>query len=126
MIHPFFKLLISDPGLLAQHASAYATLAQAEAADAAAELRRRALLLGGAALLGLVGVLAAVVAALLAAAVPLQTMPAAWLLAVLPVSLLGLAAGLVLLARSAPQPARFAALGAQWREDLNLLNVAGK
>lgn len=40
VLHPIFRLVASQPRLLAEHASAYATLVTEEAAQAAARLQR--------------------------------------------------------------------------------------
>lgn len=126
MIHPLFKLLVKDPALLAEHASAYAELVQAQAGDAACAWRRRALLAGSAALFGMLGLFAAVTAALLAAALPGDAMPAPWLLVLLPAGLLAVAGGLALRLRREASRQHFGQLRAQWQEDVQLLHAAAQ
>ena len=84
MIHPFFRTLATRPELLAEHLGAYAHLVSVEAGETTAQLRNQAVwgLAAGLCLvltLGLGGT-----ALLLVAAVPIDEMPAPWLLAVVP------------------------------------------
>ena len=84
MFHPLIKLLASRPDLLISHVGAYAQLAAVQAADGVLLLRRRAIL--GAAAVGalVMGVALAGGAVLLLAVVPIDAMPAPWLLVVAP------------------------------------------
>lgn len=84
IVHPLIKTLAMRPHLLAEHAGAYLALAGAEAAQLAAGARRRMLLLAGAAVCGACGALLAGGALLLAAALPVQDMPAPWALLAIP------------------------------------------
>ena len=95
LIHPFFRTLASRPDLLADHAGAYAALAQVELGDAARRWRRRLLGWAVAAVLGLLALGLGGVALLLAAALPTAQMPAAWVLVALPGGLAVLALALV-------------------------------
>jgi uncharacterized membrane protein YqjE len=84
MIHPLFTRLATQPGLFAEHLGAYAELASAEAGQLGRRWLHRGVLLLvalalGALALGLVGM-----AMLLAAVVPLASMPAPWALWVVP------------------------------------------
>ncbi len=97
MLHPLVKLLATHPELLATHLGAYADLAGIEAAEAASQLQRKAvltLLLGTSAALGL-GLTA--LAVMMAAVVPVAQMPYPWLLV------------------GVPTVAWLAALGCGWR-----------
>lgn len=126
MIHPLFKVLLSEPGLLAEHASAYLALASSEAQDLARRWQQRVLGLALAAVtaalaLGLTGV-----AALLAAALPVAQMPQPALLWALPGGL-WLAAGACLWWARAVTPApAWALLREQWQTDQALLAQAGE
>lgn len=121
MIHPLLARLATQPGLLVEHAGAYAELAAVEAAELGRRWQQRALLsalAGGCTLLflGLAGV-----AALLAGALPMETMPQAWLLAAVPALPLLVALGCVarLLHCRAPNKA-FAHLREQLATDAQL------
>ncbi|MFO1327354.1 MAG: hypothetical protein U1F56_08340 [Rubrivivax sp.] len=102
LLHPVFRTLATRPELLAEHVGAYTELALAEAADAGAGLRRKLLLGAAAAASAALGVALAGGAALLAAAIPLATMPAPWALLAAPA--LPLAAAAVLFALQRRQP----------------------
>ena len=84
MIHPLFTRLVTQPGLFAEHAGAYAELAAAEAQQLGLHWKRQLLLTVAAGILGLLGVGLAGVALLLAAAIPIDTMPAGWALWAVP------------------------------------------
>lgn len=84
IIHPLFKTLVTHPHLLAEHAGAYLELAGAEAAQVAQDARRHAIHLALAGACGVLGVFLAGGALLLAAALPLQGMPAPWALVAIP------------------------------------------
>ena len=66
MIHPLFTRLVTQPGLFAEHAGAYAELAAAEAQQLGLHWKRQLLLTAAAGILGLLGVGLAGVALLLA------------------------------------------------------------
>lgn len=122
MIHPLIARLASQPGLLAEHACAYAALAGAEAGMLGQRWLRRGVLLGvsvatGALALGLAGM-----AALLTAALPVQAMPAPWALVVVPV-LPGVVSALCAwLARGSPADPVFPLLRQQIEQDTRLLS----
>ena len=84
MIHPLFTRLVTQPGLFAEHAGAYAELAAAEAQQLGSRWKRQLLLTVAAGILALLGVGLAGVALLLAAAIPIDTMPAGWALWAVP------------------------------------------
>jgi len=125
MIHPLFSTLATRPELLVEHLGAYAQLARVEAGDAGALLRERArlmllLCIGLALGTGLGGA-----ALLLLAAVPLQQMPAPWLLALVPALPLGLALYSGLRLRQQDFSGSFALLRQQFAFDTRLLREAG-
>lgn len=84
MIHPLFRALVARPDLLADHGASYASLACAEASDALSRFRLRATLLALAAACLVLAVAFAGTAALLVAVIPLDEMPAAWVLGLVP------------------------------------------
>lgn len=84
MFHPLIRLLASKPHLVAHHLGGYVELASAQAQEAASSLQARLVWSAGAVAGLSTGALLAGVALLLAAAVPLEQMPAPWLLLVAP------------------------------------------
>jgi uncharacterized membrane protein YqjE len=126
MFHPLIRLLATKPHLVAQHLGGYADLAAAQAADAAQALQRRLLLGAGLAACLLVGVGMGGMALLLVAALPLEKMPAPWLLLVVPaVPLLG-AAMLGWRLKSSPGVWSLSELRGQFLADMQLLDEAGR
>ncbi|MBK7062745.1 MAG: hypothetical protein IPH51_20825 [Rubrivivax sp.] len=122
MIHPLFMRLAAQPSLFTEHALAYAELARAEAGLLGQRWLRRGVLaalgLGSAALsLGLAGV-----AALLAASLPLQAMPAPWALWAVPLAPALLAAACTWLALSTPPDPSFPLLRRQIETDAMLFH----
>jgi hypothetical protein len=84
MIHPLFRLLVSEPQMLADHVEAYAELVTEEAGAVAQGVKRR-MLLHAASLVGIVlGVLFGAVALMIWAAAPDDTMRAPWVLWAVP------------------------------------------
>lgn len=130
MAHSMFRLLTTQPdllaGLLGEHAAAYAQLASAEAAQAAAHLRTRTMwqVLGIA--LALATVVLAGVALLLLAALPLQAMPAPWLLATVPLLTLAAAFGCWLRLQRLPWSSSFTNLRQQLAADAALLRASAE
>ena len=122
MIHPFFTRLVTQPGLFAEHAGAYAELAAAEAQQLGAHWKRQLLLAAAAGLCALVGLLLAGMAVLLAAAVPATSMPAAWALWVVPALPLAAAASAGALLWRMQSVAAFAVLRGQIAADALLLD----
>ncbi len=84
MFHPLIRLLISRPDLLAAHVAGYADLVGAQLTEAVVSVRAKAMLLVSAVVFMLFGLMFSGVAVLLAASIPVQHMPAAWLLWVTP------------------------------------------
>lgn len=121
MIHPLFTRLVAQPGLFAEHAGAYAELAAAEAQQLGLRLKRQVLLALAAGLCALLGVGLAGAAVLLAAAVPLHTMPAPWVLWLVPATPLALAALCALLLWRMHSAPAFALLRSQFTADAQLL-----
>lgn len=121
MIHPIFTRLVTQPGLFAEHAGAYAELAAAEAQQLAWRWKRQLLLAAAAGLCALVGLVLAGMAVLLAAAVPTAAMPAAFALWVVPAVPLLAAAGAGALLWRMQSVAAFALLRGQIAADARLL-----
>lgn len=90
ILHPAFRTLISQPGLLVEHVGAYGQLALAEASEAAQGLRRKAVYTAAAAACTALACTLGGTALLLLAVVPVSEMPAPWALLAAPgVPLLG-------------------------------------
>lgn len=85
MFHPLIRLLASKPHLVASHIGGYVELASAQAQEAAVVLKARLIWSAGAAAGLAAAALLAGMALLIVAAVPLQAMPAPWLLVAAPV-----------------------------------------
>jgi len=100
MIHPLFRLLVSQPQLLAEHVEAYSELVAAEIGAVTAQWKRRALLQGLSAAMGILGLLFAGVALMLWAAIPAGTMSHPWALWAVPAIPLVMAAWAQLAARA--------------------------
>lgn len=121
MIHPLFTRLVAQPGLFAEHAGAYAELAAAEAQQLGLRLKRQLVLALAGAICALLGVGLAGAAALLAAAVPVQTMPAPWVLWLVPAAPLAVAVLCALLLWRMQSAPAFALLRSQFTADAQLL-----
>ena len=84
MIHPLFRLLVSEPQMLADHVEAYSELVAEEVGAVTSQCKKRAALHA----LSLVGIVVAAVlvgvSLLLWAAIPLDTMNAPWALIAVP------------------------------------------
>ncbi|MBP6903493.1 MAG: hypothetical protein KBC73_25635 [Burkholderiaceae bacterium] len=126
MFHPLIRLLASQPQLAARHVGAYADLAAAQAADAAQGLRQRLAWALAALAAAVGGSLMAGTALLLLAVVPLNQMPAPWLLAAGPALPLGLALLCWLQMRRRPVAWSLQPLREQLAADLDLLDEAGR
>jgi len=123
-MHPLLNLVATRPNLLAEHLQAYADLLADELPRAASGWKRRTMLNGLAALGALAAVLFAGTALMLWAALPSASMPAAWLLVVVPL-LPGVAAMACLFAaRADSRDAGDSELLQQLRADLALLRTA--
>lgn len=123
MIHPLFITMAKEPGLFLEHADAYTDLAVAELACWRSRLQQRATLTVAAAVLALLGLGLGGVAGLLAAALPLQTMPMPWVLWALPMAPLLLAAILGWRVRQLDDGATFTTLREQVAQDLATLKL---
>lgn len=125
MVHPLLKMLAMRPELMAEHLGAYAQLAAAEASEATAQLRHRALLTTATALLTLLGLGLAGAALLLLGALPLDGMPAPWLLLLVPLVPLGAAAACWMALKNQPAGTPFMQLRQQLSLDAALMHEAG-
>lgn len=123
MIHPLFITMAKKPGLFLEHADAYADLAVAELACWRSRLYQKATLTLAAILLAVLGLGLAGVAGLLAAALPLQTMPWPWLLWALPLIPLLLAACLGWRLQQSDDDTAFSQLREQIALDLATLKI---
>lgn len=123
MIHPAFIAAARQPGLLIDHASAYAELASVELDEWSGQWRHRATLSAAAAVLALLSLALAGVAGLALAVVPMSDMPMPWLLLAIPAAPLLLAGGLAWCVRGMPRPPPFAELRQQLAQDLATLRI---
>jgi hypothetical protein len=123
VIHPLFITIARQPGLFLEHADAYADLAMAEVASWRSRLQQRTTLVVAALLLALLGLGLAGVAGLLAAALPIHTMPLPWLLWALPLAPLLLAALLGWRVRRLDPGTGFSTLREQMAQDLATLKI---
>lgn len=126
VIHPIFTTLATQPGLLLEHMGAYAGLAAAETELYATSLKRRAMWAAVAVLLLLLGLSAAVMACLFAAAIDWRLMPAPWGLVAVPALLLAAAAGCAQAASRLDRGQQFEQLKQQLATDMQLLRAAGQ
>lgn len=115
--HPALRQLLRRPELLAEHLGAYGERAAADAQALAAALQSRLLLQGAALGCALLGLGLGGMALLLAAVLPLATMPAPWALAAVPALPLAVAAALWLRQRRHAPALDFPALRERWQED---------
>jgi uncharacterized membrane protein YqjE len=125
MLHPMFKIVASRPELVAEHLAAYGQLAAVQAQAAAVQLQRRAVLAGVVSLSAALGMGLAGVALLLVGVVPLQAMPAPWLLGVVPLVPLAVAAFCWMRLRAVKEASALAPLREQFAADAALLREAG-
>jgi|APCry1669188879_1035177.scaffolds.fasta_scaffold04984_3 uncharacterized membrane protein YqjE len=124
-MHPLLQLLVTEPGLLADHAAGYARLLEVEIADVRASGLRRTLWL--AALCGgwSVAALLAGVALMLWAVSPVVSTHAGWVLVLTPLCPLALGcAALWVLSRPRSGQA-FDTIRQQFQSDLDLLREMG-
>lgn len=126
MIHPLFKLIATRPELLAHHLMGYGQLVSVQAAEAAAQLRIRALLLGGVLVAGSLGLIFAGMALLLVAALPLHQMPMSWMLAAVPLVPLAVAAACAYALQRRPEAWSLKVLKEQLAADAALLQEASE
>lgn len=123
MIHPAFIAIAKQPGLLLEHANAYADLASAELDEWGQRYKRRALFNTAAVILVSIGLLLGGVALLLLAAIPGSDMPMPWLLGVVPGLPLLIGAGLALTAARLDRAPPFVELRQQLAQDLATLKI---
>jgi hypothetical protein len=125
MIHPLFRLLASQPHMLAEHLEAYSNLVAEELQAWQAHWQRRALLLAVALGAALVAVILAGVAAMLWAVTPASNWHAPWVLLAAPGVPALLALGCLLSARaSAPEAGAFGQIRQQLAADVAMLREA--
>lgn len=125
MLHPIFRILVSKPELLADHVAGYGHLVAQQAAEIKTHLQRSVWLavtvvIGAGVGLGLGGM-----ALLLAGALPLDRMPMPWLLVVVPLTPLLVAAGAALALRRRPAAHALNTLREQLAADAAMLHEAG-
>ena len=124
MIHPLFRLFATHPGLVGEHALAYAALLGDDVAKTSAALKRRAMLLASTVLLGFVGLLLGGIALMLWAVTPPAAIHSMWALGATPAVPLILA---LLCWASGRQPAEppFDNLKQQFAADVQMLRDVG-
>ena len=126
MIHLVLGKLATDPGIFAEHASAYAELAALEARDVGLAWQHHALAWLATALIGLLALAFSGLAALLCAAIDWRSMPAPWALVAVPASLWVVCAAMGWRASNRPQVPRFPHLRQQWALDMQHIREAGQ
>ena len=123
-MHPLLALATGQPQLLAEHAQAYGELVSAELARVASTWKRQALLHAGALIAVAVTAVLAGVALMLWAALPTPTMPAPWLLILVPLAPLLAAFGCLMAARGQAGPGAFNNVREHVQADLLMLRAA--
>lgn len=123
MIHPIFRLVATQPQLLADHAQAYAGLVGEEIGKTASSLKTR--VLAGIVALALVGVSAVLagVALMLWAVIPAANIQAPWALLAAPAVPLAVAVACGVASAQKPKSA-FAELKQQLEADLAMIREA--
>ncbi|MDB5941119.1 MAG: hypothetical protein JWQ13_685 [Ramlibacter sp.] len=120
MIHPIFRVLVSRPELVVDHLSGYAALAQQEAATLGAEVLRRAIAWGVAAVSFVVFLVLAGVAVMLGFMQGFH-----WVLVLAPGVALALALVSMSIARKSLPTQAFVELRGQLDADAQALRMAG-
>lgn len=125
MIHPLFRLIASEPQMVADHVGAYAELVADDFGSVATQWKRRMLLHTLTLALAFVAAMLIGVALMLWAALPAETMPARWLLLVVPAvpTLLGLC--FYFAAKAPPAERSFQNLREQLAADAAMLRSVG-
>ncbi len=121
MIHPLFRLIVSDPQLLADHVEAYSELVAQEVGAATAQWKKRAAMHAVSVACAFVTVLFAGVAVMLWAVVPVERMNSPWALVGVPAIPLVLAMWSTLAARAPQAGNGFAAIREQLAADAAML-----
>jgi len=122
MIHPLFRLIASQPQLLADHLEAYAELVGQEVGSITKQWKRRSLMMAAAVGCIVLAVILGGVALLLWAAIPTADMPAAWGLIAVPGVLVIAAVALMFGAKSSVDTAKaFDKIRQQLRADAAML-----
>ncbi len=120
MIHPLLRLAVKEPHLLAEHLSAYASLAGEEVSKISSSLALKIGLYAGAGVLALLGLVLVGVALLLVAATS-SADHTTWALIVVPLTPFVLAGVMALVARSSPTGKAFKTLKGQLKADMALI-----
>lgn len=84
MIHPLFRLLVSEPQMLADHVEAYSELVSEEMGAVTAQWKRRALLHAVSVGFAAIAVMLIGMGLMLWAAIPPENMNSPWAVAVIP------------------------------------------
>jgi hypothetical protein len=121
MIHPIFRLIASQPQLLADHVEAYSELMAEDLGTASQAWRRRTMLHGICFGLAIVAVMLAGMALLLWGTLPMAAMPAPWVLWAVPGSVAALAAWAGISARAPQEHSSFQSVRAQLAADAAML-----
>jgi hypothetical protein len=120
-MHPLLHLLITEPGLMGEHAQGYAGLLASEVAEIQQAGQRRLMWSAATAACATIGLVLAGVALMLWAALPDLATSAQWALLLTPcVPLVAALACLQVL--RAPTPAAFARIKQQIQADLHMLS----
>lgn len=126
-MHSLLAQMAMRPGLFVEHAAAYAELAGSELGSTRQQWQRKAVAAAVSLVAACMSLFLAGTAAMLAAALPVDQMPAPWLLIAIPAFAAAVAAvGALILMRQAPAAAPFAVLREQVAQDLELFERAGQ
>lgn len=120
MVHPIFSVLISKPDLVMDHVAGYAALAREEASTAGHQVVTWAVAWAVAAVCGLVFLILAGVALMLAAVHEFS-----WMLVVVPGALLAIAVAAAMTARKRMPTRAFSELRSQLDADAQALRTLG-
>ena len=117
MIQLLLKKLVTEPDLFVEHASAYAALIALEAGEAGLAWRRKAMVMVGCVIIGLLALLTTCLAIMFTAAISWDGMPAPWVLIAVPGTLWVVSIAMGWFASRAGQAQTFAHLRKQWAID---------
>lgn len=121
LVHPIFKVLVRRPELMVDHLSGYAALAHQEASSLGAQVLRRAIAWGVAAVAFIVFLMLAGVAAMLG----FMHEQFHWVLVIAPAIALALALVAMSIARKSLPTQAFVELRGQLEADAQALRMAG-